>query len=291
MGGASNYPVYEAKYKNQNVIIKLCSKREKEMLEKAQNNLYVVELIDSVSMDELNELNEVFKEKTKKMNLQADLDLFYIITEKLDACNLYPTKHIDPMERQKKLSESLMYLTILIDNDETIKISINKDMIQKLIQCTEIVKYFIQQKIYHGDLKQGNMGMDKYGKLKVFDFGLSFSYKEINEKLGQYDMSPSRNEILVLGKLFVNILTNLDVFAEGRHYTSDRLPLKQDDIYKIIGKLVIDENLKDLIKKLCYIPTPSDDAVKLLYYYVEKEEELLNEVIIYLREKLVELKK
>ncbi len=73
------------------------------------------------------------------------------------------------------------------------------------------------------------------------------SYKLI----GQYDQHPLQNDILALGKLLINIITNRNVFVPGRHYTKYRLPLIEEDFEILFKNLIINDLiLTDFLKRM-----------------------------------------
>jgi serine/threonine protein kinase len=275
--GASFMRVYTGFYDCNAVIIKMCYKNESSIAQILQNddNLYVVKLFNiydycAIKYFDTKDIIEEFEKTTNN----------YIIIEKLQPLKLYLDYTYKPIRLYPYILHefNLQYNT---EHIEIIRIYITKDLINTLIKCTSIIQYLHSKKIFHGDLKQENMGTDENGNFKIFDFGESkiydFGESKINRgeskiNRGQYEQHPFQNDILALGKLLINILTNRNVFVVGRHYRYDRDPLLERHFTILFEKLVINNcAITEFLKRMLNINIKEydDTILNLLLCYLK----------------------
>ena len=108
------------------------------------------------------------------------------------------------------------------------------------------------------------MGMDLNKNFKIFDFGESILIEDSYKLIGQYEQHPLQNDILALGKLFINIITNRRVFEPGRHYTYHRSSLNEEDFEILFNKLVIDNHtITEFLKRMFNIKIKEYDNTVL----------------------------
>ena len=115
------------------------------------------------------------------------------------------------------------------------------------------------------------MGIDENGNFKIFDFGES-RLIDSNIYRGQYEQHPFQNDILALGKLLINILTNRNVFVVGRHYHYDRDPLLERHFTILFEKLVINNcAITEFLKRMLNINIKEydDTILNLLLCYLK----------------------
>jgi serine/threonine protein kinase len=266
-GGASFMTVYSGFCIDNKVIIKMCSKKESLITQILQNdeNLYIVKLFDIFDHCKLKSFDT-----TNIISSQKNTDN-YIIIEELQPLKLY-------LDYTYKSFLSYPYIMIEHNlkfnkkNIEIIHIYITKDLINILIKCASIIQYLHSKKIFYGDFKQENMGIDLDGNFKIFDFGESILIEDSYKLIGQYDQHPLQNDILALGKLFINIITNRNVFAPGRHYTSHRFSLNEEDFEILFKNLIINDHiLTDFLKRMFNIKMKEYDntILDLLLRYLK----------------------
>jgi serine/threonine protein kinase len=259
LGGASFMSVYSGFCNDNKVIIKMCNKKESLITQILQNdeNLYIVKLFDIFNHSKLKSFDT-----TDIISSQKNTDN-YIIIEELQPLKLY---------LDYTYNSILSYPYIMIEhnlkfnkkNIEIIHIYITKDLINILIKCASIIQYLHSKKIFYGDLKQENMGMDLNKNFKIFDFGESILIEDSYKLIGQYEQHPLQNDILALGKLFINIITNRRVFEPGRHYTYHRSSLNEEDFEILFNKLVIDNHtITEFLKRMFNIKIKEYDNTVL----------------------------
>jgi len=267
--GASFMPVYTGICDSHNIIIKMCDINESLIAQILQNdeNLYVVKLYNILDYSTI-------KCFDSKDIIKVDTTNNYIIIEKLKPLILYSYYEYKSMRKYPHIIHefNLKYNGVKI---EIICIYITKDLIKILIKCASIIQYLHSKKIFYGDLKQENMGIDENGNFKIFDFGES-RIIESTKYIGEYKQHPFQNDILALGKLFINILTKRNVFIVGEHYEKDVFPLEQIHFEILFQKLIINNPvITDYLKRMLNINIKDYDDT------------ILNELLCYLKSLLI----
>ena len=258
--------VYTGYFDCNAVIIKMCYKNESSITQILQNddNLYVVKLYNIYDYSTIKcfDSKDIIEEVGTTNN--------YIIIEKLQPLKLYLDYTYKPIRLYPYILHefNLQYNT---EHIEIIHIYITKDLLNTLIKCTSIIQYLHSKKIFYGDLKLENMGIDENGNFKIFDFGES-RLIDSNIYRGQYEQHPFQNDILALGKLLINILTNRNVFVVGRHYHYDRDPLLERHFTILFEKLVINNcAITEFLKRMLNINIKEydDTILNLLLCYLK----------------------
>lgn len=263
-GASFNY-VYSGFCNDRKVVIKTCNKRESLITQMLQNdeNLYVVRLFNILNYTKIKSFDTTDIILSRKENRDD-----YIIIEELQPLKLY----LDYTYKSYPYIMTEHNLKIYNKNIEIIHIYITKDLINILIKCASIIQYLHSKNIFYGDLKEENMGKDLNDNFKIFDFGESILIVEPYELIGQYLQHPLQNDILALGKLFINIITNRRVFEPGRHYTSHRFSLNEEDFEILFKKLIINDFiLTDFLKRMFNIKMKEYDntILDLLLHYLK----------------------
>lgn len=256
-GGASGYPVYSGKCDGKDVAIKIVNNNELALIKRVQDKNYVVAILDVISTAELkrHDSKHLLSENEYHSTLNA------IVMEKLTVAKLY-----DNSEDYDKYTgdETILSEYNIQWNEDKIKqlpAHLSKEKIDDIIRIAEIIEFLHSKGVWYGDLKQENLGFSGTGVLKIFDFGEA---RDVNtkyrEKRGHYNMDPRQNDVMALGKMFINILTGRLVFQVGRHYKAERFPLNQEQFNAVIEKLDLDSNvLREDLKKMLHISTEGYD--------------------------------
>jgi len=262
--------VYTGICDSHDVIIKMCYENESSIAHILQNdeNLYIVKLFNILDYSTIKcfDSNNIITEGGTNN---------YIIIEKLQPVKLYLDYENKPIRKYPHIIHEFN-LQYNGEQIEVICINITKEIIEKLIKCALIIQYLHSKKIFYGDLKQENMGIDKNGNIKIFDFGESKIIMSTQKYIGEYDQHPFQNDILALGKLFINIITERNVFVVGRHYEKHRFPLDQSYFEILFQKLIINNPIiTEYLKRML------DINIK------EYDDTILNEFLTYLKSLLI----
>lgn len=210
--GASKLPVFSGTYEGKEVIIKFVYANEASILSELNDGIHTVNLLKTFThTDFKNFCKDDLKGCVITNNHVA------IVMEKLN-----PTNFLEDNATFEWDLESTKY-------DEETKINLkvrslksnNLELIKCMIECAESIQYIHSKNIIHGDVKAGNIGFDHNNRLKFYDYGQSRKVQE-DERTGQYNLNPKHNEVIALGKLFLNMMANEHLFWPGRHYELTR---------------------------------------------------------------------
>lgn len=239
-------PVFSAKYAAKKLIIKVVPINEFEILSKLDTNPYVVSLLHTGESSDLkkaqisNKINTTIPENNKKV----------VVMEKLNPSDLHEPESLSEFDiyhfvNQKKISSPPQIL-------------LSKKVIQDMIQIAKIIQFLHAKNISHGDIKQDNFGRDNEGNLKIFDFGLSIDFAKSNDpsNCGCYKLSPKQNDMLAIGKLYINMLVNSHFACTNIHYFNVSTEIKQSDFQNVVAYLSIPEALKGILNNLLVISDP-----------------------------------
>jgi serine/threonine protein kinase len=255
--GASYNPVFYGSYDGKQSIVKITSDDELKITLDVQNekDLFVVKLYGSSDVASLvgykgSLVSENFFSKPYKVLVMEQLQIvssWY----KLDGA--------------KELSFHD------IKQWEEIEASALEEKNKILLDCALAFNYLHSKEIAHRDIKQENMGYDKHGRLKVFDFGEAVQDNgSLDYYTGHYSLTYIQDDIIALGKLFINILTGKYIFAPGRHYSAHRFGLDQKELFDIFDKIKIDnKELKEFIKIMLHVEKETFDhsiLIKIINY-------------------------
>ena len=241
--GVSGYPVLLGKLNNENIVIKLANKSEASILSQLQGSDYVVKLLIIISGTELLK----FDTKNLLQNFKIPISsIVPLVMEKLYPANFYVS--YNNADDFTILSE---YTIKLPDMVKPVKVKMTKELLENMIRCTKIINYLHLKNIYYNDIKQENFGFDKDFKLKIYDFGESRLIKS-NQRGGHYNLYLPQNDIIALGRMFINMLTGTYVLAPGRLYDVTRFVLSDNNIDNMLDKIEIDTEVINIIKTLIF---------------------------------------
>ena len=245
VGGASGYPVWNGTLSGKPVIYKVMSEYEYNMLMKAQG-IGVVRLLYKTANYKLPE------------TLQEDKVGILVAMEKLNTIELHPYYFQGFPESRKFYMHSF-----------------DSNILRKLLNTLVEIN---NKGILWGDLKQQNLGLDKDGQLRIFDFNVSSTIRGMEKKpyqstdkysIGKYYTIPSNKhfDILAYGKLLYNIITQSFSFYPGWHYNHEQEYLKAIDMIQDIDPIS-----KNALQKCFMLNGESEnldndlsEAIKALY--------------------------
>ncbi|MCF7900118.1 protein kinase [Candidatus Babeliales bacterium] len=250
--GASYKLVFYGSYGGKPSIVKITSNDELKITLDVQNekDLFVVKLYESSDISSLvgykgSLISEKFFSKAYKV----------LVMEQLETVSSWYT-----LDGAKELSFDD------IKQWEEIEASVTEEKKKIVLDCALAFNYLHSKEIAHRDIKQENMGYDKQGRLKIFDFGESEQDNGLLDYYtGHYDLTYIQDDIIALGKLFINILTGKYIFAPGRHYNAHRFGLDQKELFDIFDKIKIDDKeLKGFIKTMLHVEKETFDPSILM---------------------------
>lgn len=260
IGGASEHPVWNGTLSGKPVIYKLIPEYEYNMLMKAQG-IGVVRLL--------------YKTENYKLPDKIEFELpiesikvgILVAMEKLNTIQLHPVYF-------QGLGRGKFYMH-----------SFDSNILRKLLNTIVEIN---NKGILWADLKQQNLGLDKDGQLRIFDFNVSrtirrmekVAYKGKHAKIGSYYTVPSDKhyDILAYGKLLYNIITQNCSFYPGGHYKDYQNDgLTKEDYLKAINMIQdIDPISKNALQKCFLLDGESEnldnelsEAIKALYLMLD----------------------
>ena len=220
--GASGCSVFHGKMGGRNVIIKLVGKSEAKLISRLQDSNYVVKLLCHTQVEDQDDHHAIVMEELRPVKFYEEG---------------FPTFEYRYHYRYKEM--------------EVKKIDLTNDALSALVECAKIVDYLHKKNICYNDLKIGNLGYDQNNKLKIYDFGFSVQNLDNEKRQGLYNLHPKQNDILALGKMFLNILSKEQLLCVGRHYQSHRVEWKQENFAFLLEKLEIsDTRLKSVLSQM-----------------------------------------
>ena len=223
---------------------------------------------------------------TLPKNIKFDLPIdsykvgILVAMEKLNTITLHPTNGI-PLDTEKNFINRLTYGPLLLymhSFDSNIS-----NILRKLLNTIVEIN---NKGILWGDLKQENMGLDKDGKLRIFDFTDSSTISSMqkipfDDSIDEYYtiVSNKHFDILAYGKLLYNIITQNFSFYPGRHY-HDRMKntgLIREQYLQVIDMIQdIDPISKNALQKCFLLNGESEnldnelsEAIKALYLMLD----------------------
>ena len=236
VGGASHEPVWNGSLRGNPVIYKLMNKSEYNILMKVQGN-GVVRVLYKIENYELPEGVGVL-----------------VAMEKLDTIKLHPDYNTgQALDTKYSLGERVKKGVLL--NMHSFDFNNLRRLLNTIVEINNMG-------ILWGDLKQENMGLDKDGNLRIFDFSESRTISS--------DFENKHLEIIAYGKLLYNIITQNFAFHPGRHYRGGRT-LSSDEFLQVIDMIQdIDSISKNALQKCFLLNNESTDndiseSIKELY--------------------------
>jgi hypothetical protein len=253
IGGASNYPVWNGTLSGKPVIYKLMSTYEYKWFIKAQG-IGVVRILYTTKKYKLPE----------KMYPEDGVDKVGILVamEKLNTIELHPVYF-------QGLGRGKFYMHSFDSN-------ILRQLLNAIVELNN-------KGILWADLKQQNLGLDKDGQLRIFDFNVSSTIRRMEKvaytstdiySIGKYYTIPSNKhfDILAYGKLLYNIITQSFSFYPGWHYNLEQEYLKAIDMIQDIDPIS-----KNALQKCFMLNGESEnldndlsEAIKALYRMLTK---------------------
>jgi serine/threonine protein kinase len=246
LGGASHWPVWDGTLSGKPVIYKLMSKLEYKMLMKVQS-IGVVQVL--------------YKTENYKLPEKIDKVGILVAMEKLDNIKLHPDYNTGQALDTKYSFMDRVQKGVLLNMH-----SFDSNNLRRLLNTIVEIN---NKGILWADLKQENIGIDKDGHLKIFDFSES---RTISRHEGFED---KHFDILAYGKLLYNIITQNFAFNPGRHYRF-ALDLTSDQFLQAIDMIQdIDPISKNALQKCFLLNSESTDndlseAIKALYIMINQ---------------------
>jgi serine/threonine protein kinase len=250
IGGASNYPVWNGTLSGKPVIYKVMSEYEYNMLMKAQG-IGVVRLLYKTENYKLPEKIEF------ELPIESNKVGILVAMEKLNTIELHPVYF-------QGLGRGKFYMHSFDSN-------ILRQLLNAIVELNN-------KGILWADLKQQNLGLDKDGQLRIFDFNVSSTIRRMEKvaytstdiySIGKYYTIPSNKhfDILAYGKLLYNIITQSFSFYPGWHYNLEQEYLKAIDMIQDIDPIS-----KNALQKCFMLNGESEnldndlsEAIKALY--------------------------
>ena len=265
IGGLSDYPVWDGTLSGKPVIYKLMGKYE-------YNSLMKVQGIGVVRA-----LYETENYKLPSLPIESHKVGILVAMEKLNTITLHPTNGI-PLDTEKNFRNRLTYGPLLLYMH-----SFDSNILRKLLNTIVEIN---NKGILWGDLKQENMGLDKDGKLRIFDFTESSTIRSMqktpySDSIGEYYtiLSNKHFDILAYGKLLYNIITQNFAFYPGRHYEDRHVNtgLIAEEYLQVIDMIQdIDPISKNALQKCFLLNGESEnldnelsEAIKALYLMLD----------------------
>ena len=242
-GGASHDPVWNGSLRGNPVIYKLMKKHEYNILMKVQG-IGVVRVLY----------------KTENYKLPEEIDRLgtLVAMEKLDTIKLHPDYNTGEALDTKYSLENRVKKGVLL-NMHSFDFNNLRRLLNTIVEINNMG-------ILWGDLKQENIGVDKDGNLRIFDFSESRTISR--------DLENKHLEILAYGKLLYNIITQNFAFHPGRHYRGGR-DLTRDEFLQVIDMIQdIDSISKNALQKCFLLNNESTDndiseSIKELYLMLD----------------------
>ena len=249
IGGASHEPVWNGTLSGKPVIYKFMPHHEYKMLMKVQS-IGVVQV--------------VYKTKNYKLPEKIDEVGILVAMEKLDSIKLHPDYTTgQSLDTTYSLNDRVKKRVLLNMH------SFDSNNLRRLLNTIVEIN---NMGILWGDLKQENIGVDKDGNLRIFDFSESSTIGRHSKLDGFED---KHFDILAYGKLLYNIITQNFAFNPGRHYRF-RVDLKRDEFLQAIDMIQdIDSISKNALQKCFLLNSKSTDndlseAIKALYLMINQ---------------------
>ena len=264
-GGVSDYPVWNGTLSGKPVIYKLMSIYEYKRLMEAQG-IGVVRILYKT------ENYKLPKNIEDKLNIETHKVGILVAMEKLNIIELHPP---EGLSLENKLRVPQQYELPLLYMH-----SFDSNILRKLLNTIVEIN---NKGILWGDLKESNMGLDKDGKLRIFDFNMSRPIRSIEKifyrnKIDKYYIIPSNKhfDIVAYGKLLYNIITQNFCFYPGSHYSSDD-GLTPEEYLQVIDMIKdIDPISKNALQKCFLLNGESEnldnelsEAIKALYLMLD----------------------
>ena len=244
LGGASHWPVWNGTLSGKPVIYKLMSKLEYKMLMKVQS-IGVVQVL--------------YKTENYKLPEKIDKVGILVAMEKLDNIKLHPDYNTGQALDTKYSFMDRLQKGVLLNMH-----SFDSNNLRRLLNTIVEIN---NKGILWADLKQENIGIDKDGHLKIFDFSESRTISKHSKIDGFED---KHFDILAYAKLLYNIISQNFAFHPGRHYRF-ALDLTSDQFLQAIDMIQdIDPISKNALQKCFLLNSKSTDndlseAIKALY--------------------------
>ena len=249
LGGASHWPVWNGTLSGKPVIYKLMSKLEYKMLMKVQS-IGVVQVL--------------YKTENYKLPEKIDKVGILVAMEKLDNIKLHPDYNTGQALDTKYSFMDRVQKGVLLNMH-----SFDSNNLRRLLNTIVEIN---NKGILWADLKQENIGIDKDGHLKIFDFSESRTISRHSKIEGFED---KHFDILAYGKLLYNIITQNFAFNPGRHYRF-ALDLTSDQFLQAIDMIQdIDPISKNALQKCFLLNSESTDndlseTIKALYLMINQ---------------------
>jgi hypothetical protein len=249
VGGASRWPVWDGTLSGKPVIYKLMSKFEYKMLTNVQS-IGVVKVL--------------YKTKNYKLPEKIDRVGILVAMEKLDNIKLHPDYNTGQALYTKYSFMHTVEKGVLLNMH-----FFDSNNLRRLLNTIVEIN---NKGILWGDLKQENIGVDKDGHLKIFDFSESRTIGRHSKIKGFED---KHFDILAYGKLLYNIITQNYAFHPGQHYRFSP-DLTSDQLLKTIDMIQdIDSISKNALQKCFLLNSESTDndlseAIKALYLMINQ---------------------
>jgi hypothetical protein len=251
-GGASHEPVWNGSLRGNPVIYKLMNKHEYNILMKVQG-IGVVRVL--------------YKTENYKLPEEIDMVGILVAMEKLDTIKLHPDYNTGQALDTK--------YSLMIRVEKGVLLNMHSFDFNNLRRLLNTIVEINNMGILWGDLKQENIGVDKDGNLRIFDFNES---RTISRDLENKDfdilaygklLENKHFDILAYGKLLYNIITQNFAFNPGRHYRGR--DLTSDEFLQVIDMIQdIDSISKNALQKCFLLNNESTDndiseSIKELY--------------------------
>ena len=194
------------------------------------NSNYIVKLI---ALGLYNGKNFIIMNMLKPLkiypSLNSDISNDYNGEEKLNEYNLLKYIHNELTHR----FETTFNTDIIL-----IQFNITKQTMILIINLINILRSLHKMNILHGDIKQDNLGINELNIVQIFDFGeslilsvdssITFSDHITSTVKGVTFFQNAQQfykyyDTYALGKLIINLLTNIRIFEPGRHYKPHRI--------------------------------------------------------------------
>jgi hypothetical protein len=240
-GGASHEPVWNGSLRGNPVIYKLMNKHEYNILMKVQGIGVVRVLYKTENYKLPDEIDEI------------DRVGILVAMEKLDTIKLHPDYNTGAALDTK--------YSLMIRVEKGVLLNMHSFDFNNLRTLLNTIVEINNMGILWGDLKQENIGVDKDGNLRIFDFSESRTISS--------DLKNKHFDILAYGKLLYNIITQNFAFNPGRHYRGR--DLTSDEFLQVIDMIQdIDSISKNALQKCFLLNNESTDndiseSIKELY--------------------------